>query len=201
MVKDYRLITTSTTHFSSRWFMSEVLHARPPTVRMTLDDNVKVICARNFFRGGRNQSGPRGTARPSSKKNMQNHRKPWVAPLVVGLTTVVNSVHIEELRVMYKHVQPCPCHSYWATRVGWTRFAKRIVTMVTTVTLVTLEKQGPSWYILMPLEVELIWTSENHSQKGVLKCTCALEVSKHWNDHWCHWCRFAKHVDKQLRAS
>ena len=102
---------------------------------------------------------------------------------------------------MSKHVQPCPCHSYWATRVGWTRFAKRIVTMVTTMTLVTLEKQGPSWYILMPLEVELIWTSENHSQKGVLKCTWALEVSKHWNYYWCLWCRFAKPVDKQLRAS
>ena len=52
----------------------------------------------------------------------------------------------------------------------------------------------------MSLEVEHIWTSENHSQKGVLKCTCALEVSKDWNDHWCHWCRFVKPVDKQLRA-
>jgi hypothetical protein len=25
---------------------------------------------------------------------MQNHRKPWVAPLVVGFITVVNPVHI-----------------------------------------------------------------------------------------------------------
>ena len=45
-------------------------------------------------------------------KNMENRRKPWLAVGVVRSTTVAYSVHIEELRVMFKTVQPCPCHSY-----------------------------------------------------------------------------------------
>ena len=34
------------------------------------------------------------------------------SPLVVSFTAMVYPVHFEELRVMFKHLQPCPCRSY-----------------------------------------------------------------------------------------
>ena len=109
---------------------------------------------------------------------------------------------------MFKHVQPCLCHSYWATRVVWTRFAKRIVNMVTIVIIVTIVQIDPSDVGKNKDLHDTYWchwksnTFERlKTQKGVMKCTCALEVSKNWNYYWCLWCRFAKPVDKQLRAS
>ena len=88
--------------------MSEVLEAKPPTVRMTMLTPLH----QELLQRWKEASGPRGTARPSSKNNMEKTAENHGLLLVVGFTTLVYSVHIEDLRVMFKYVQPCPCHSY-----------------------------------------------------------------------------------------
>ena len=57
------------------------------------------------------------------------------------------------------------------------RIIMTIVIQVAKVPLVKLDRQGPSRYTLMPLEVEPNLNAEHHAQERVLNYT--LEVSKH----------------------
>ena len=92
------------------------------------------------------------------RKTIENHGKACLAPYMVGFAAVVNYVQIEELSV--QHVQACPCQNYWVDHAGWIRFARRTVTYSD----VAIRK-GPSRNILMPLEVEQVWTSVWHTQR------------------------------------
>ena len=160
-------ITTSTMRFRC-WFMFEVLQATTIQRCLLWGRQCLLRCTRNILRGkrtrsgcGRNQSGPRGTAMPSCGKplkTIENHGKACLAQYVVGFAAVVNYVQIEELSV--QHVQACPCQNYEADHAGWMRFARRTVTY----SEVAIRK-GPSWNILMPLEVEQVWTSVWHTQR------------------------------------
>ena len=95
-------------------FLFPLVHVRRvgSQIAYSEDDNVNSVAPRTSSEAGGTKADQEELQGHHPKKNMQNHRKPWVALLVVGSITVVNPAHIEELRVMSKHVQPCPCHSY-----------------------------------------------------------------------------------------
>ena len=81
--------------------MSEVLEAKPPTVRITKAPGTssgagRIKADQEELQGHHPQS--------NMEKTWKNHRKPWLAVGVVSSTAIVYPVHFEELRVMFKHL-------------------------------------------------------------------------------------------------
>ena len=165
---------------------SEVLQTKPPTVRMTMLTPLH----QERLQDGRNHEEPKRTKRNCNaiiRKTHENQWKPWKAmgcPVSGGFCGFDNRC----IPCSYWWTLSSVCSSTSSSKLlsfhaGWTRFAKHIVTIYSD----AAKRKGTSQHILIQMEINKIGhlsenCLKNIRKKGVLKW--ALEVSKHFHDHW-----------------